>query len=105
MFKISCSLLLAAVLISPASWAAFHVYTGNLQVYERDTAVRYGEHGISKDQCLRSRYGRVNSKWPCVIDRAYIPGDVQANRLFIYTKPYRDKEYSPGFKRLIATKP
>ena len=105
MFKISCSLLLAAILISPASWAVFHVYTGNLKVYEKDTAVRYGEYSISKEQCLRSRYGQANGAWPCTIDREYIPGDVQANRLFIYTTPYSKKEYSPGFKHLVATKP
>lgn len=105
MFKISCSLLLAAILISPTSWAVFHVYTGNLKVYEKDTAVRYGEYGISQEQCLRSRYGRVDCPWPCHIDREYIQGDVQNRRLNIYTTPYRDKEYSPGFRRLIATKP
>lgn len=105
MLKFNCFLILITLLTAPIAWGGFHVHTGNLKVFEDDSAIRYGAHGISNKQCLRSRNGRVDSKWPCVYDRRYVPGDVRNNRLYIYTTPYEDKLYSPGFRRLIATKP
>ena len=105
MLKIYCILILMTAFLSPAAWSGFEVYTGNLKVFEQDIGIKHCSKGIPRTQCLRSRYGRTDTAWPCVIDHRYIPGDVQARRLYIYTTPYRDKVYSPGMRRLIATKP
>ena len=100
---VSCLIALATTALPV--FAAFNVYTGNLRVVEQDTFIHYGSKPVSNKQCLRSRYGRVDSEWPCVVDHPYIPGDVQNPRLFIYTMPYGKKLYSPGFRELIDSRP
>lgn len=105
MLKYNWLLILLSLTFSPLSWGGFQVYTGNLTVYEDDSHIHYGSKNISNKQCLRSRYGRVDSAWPCVIHREYLPGDVRNQRLYIETAPYGAKLFSPGLQHLIATKP
>lgn len=103
MLKTSIALAFITLVATPAY--GFEVYDGNLKVFEKNTGIQYHRYNVPKEQCLRSRYGRTDSAWPCKIDRRYAPKDVQAERLYIYTTPYRDKLYSPGMARLIETKP
>lgn len=105
MFKLCCAFILTSVLATPVAWGAFHVYTGNLKVYERDDGIRYYKHNVSDKQCMRSRYGNAHGPWPCSINHRYIPGDVRNERLYIYTHPYGKKLYSPGMRELLVNKP